>query len=201
MHNEMPACMFHRCFLSGVSVPLKSSNSQVVEAVCILLCQKYPETQMTFGAGKTLGFNNLLDGSFDVEGWRRAYLSRWKLSEHDCSTVQGSWSFIFSKMVQGQDQKGDLCNDARVRAAQYVIGSLYRSSPCSRDVILYSHCPGPSHHFLEPEDTTRQARIRSTTGTGVRVGPRIFCSTLPASATITGSAPIQVCSSNNCFIT
>ena len=70
MHNEMPACMFHRYFLSGVSVPLKSSNSRVVEAVYILLCQKYPETQMTFGEGKPLVFNNLLDRSFDVEGWR-----------------------------------------------------------------------------------------------------------------------------------
>ena len=70
MHNEMPACMFHRFFLSGVSVPLKSSNSRVVEAVCILLCQKYPETEMSSGAGKTSGFNNLLDRNFDVEGWR-----------------------------------------------------------------------------------------------------------------------------------
>ena len=60
--------------------------------------------------------------------------------------------------------------------------------------------PGPSHHFPEPEDTTGQARMRSTTGTGVRVGPRVFCSILPASATITGSAPIQVCTNNNYFL-
>ena len=70
MHNEMPACMFDRCFLSGFSVPLKPSKSRIVEAVCILLCQKYPETQMTSGTGKTSGFNNLLDRSFDVKGWR-----------------------------------------------------------------------------------------------------------------------------------
>ena len=57
----------------------------------------------------------------------------------------------------------------------------------------------PSHHFLEAEDTTGQARMRSTTGTIVRVGPRIFCNTLPASTTITNSVPIQICTSNNYF--
>ena len=76
MHNVISACMFHRCFLSGASVPFKPSKSRTVKAVCILLCQKYPETEMTSGTGKTSGFNNLLDRSFNVEGWRRAYLSR-----------------------------------------------------------------------------------------------------------------------------
>ena len=59
--------------------------------------------------------------------------------------------------------------------------------------------PGTSHHFLEAEDITRQARMRSTTGTVVRVGPHVFCSTLPASTNITNSASIQVCTSNNYF--
>ena len=59
----------------------------------------------------------------------------------------------------------------------------------------------PSHHFPEPEDTTGQAGMKSTTGKGVRVGPCVFCSTLPASTAITGSAPIQVCASNNYFLT
>ena len=57
MYTEMSACMFYRCFLrgflSGILVPLKPSKSQVVKAVCILLCQKYPEAQKTFGAGNT----------------------------------------------------------------------------------------------------------------------------------------------------
>ena len=41
MQYEMPACMFHRCFLSGRSVPLKSSKSRIVEAVYILLCLRH----------------------------------------------------------------------------------------------------------------------------------------------------------------
>lgn len=83
MHNVMPACMFHRCILSGVSVPFKPSNSQIVEAVCILLCKKYPETQITSGASKTSG----LDRNFDVEGWRRTYQSRWKLIVRECNAL------------------------------------------------------------------------------------------------------------------
>ena len=71
--------MFHRCFLSGVSVPLKPSKSRIVEAVCILLCQKYPEAQKTFGAGKTLLSNIIVDRSFYVEARRQTYLSRWKM--------------------------------------------------------------------------------------------------------------------------
>jgi len=47
--------VYHRCFLSGVSVPLSPSRSRIVEAVCILLCQKYPESQMSSGAGKVNG--------------------------------------------------------------------------------------------------------------------------------------------------
>ena len=89
MNNVMSTCMFHRCFLSGASVP---SKSRIVEAVCILLCQKYPETEMTSGAGKTSGFNNLLDRSFDVEGWRRAYLSRWKMIVQECNALR-AWLF------------------------------------------------------------------------------------------------------------
>ena len=47
--------MFYRCLLyGGVSVPLNPSKSRIVEALCILLCQKYPEAQMTSGAGKIM---------------------------------------------------------------------------------------------------------------------------------------------------
>ena len=45
-------CMYNRCFLSGVSVPFSPKKSRVVEAICILLCQKYPDSEMTSGAGK-----------------------------------------------------------------------------------------------------------------------------------------------------
>ena len=75
MYTEMSACMFYRCFLSGVLVPLKPSKSQVVKAVCILLCQKYPEAQITFGAGKTSLSSILVGRSFHVEGQWQAVLA------------------------------------------------------------------------------------------------------------------------------
>ena len=66
--------MFYRCFLSGVLVSLKPSKNQVVKAVCNLLCQKYPEAQKIFGAGKTSLSSILVDRSFRVEGWKQATL-------------------------------------------------------------------------------------------------------------------------------
>ena len=70
----------HRCFLSGVSVPLIPVKSRILEAVCILLCQKHPETWVTSDAGKIVSFNAMVDGIIScVGGQRRAYLSRWKL--------------------------------------------------------------------------------------------------------------------------
>ena len=48
-----PVC--HRCFLSGVLAPISPRKSQVVEAICILLCQKNPDAQMSSGAGKVTG--------------------------------------------------------------------------------------------------------------------------------------------------
>ena len=39
-------------FLSGVSVPLSPCKSRVVEAVYILLCQKYFEAKRSSGTGK-----------------------------------------------------------------------------------------------------------------------------------------------------
>ena len=74
MYTEMSTCMFYRCFLSGVLMPLKPSKSQVVKAVCILLYQKYPEAQKTFGAGKTSLSSILVGRSFCVEGRRQASL-------------------------------------------------------------------------------------------------------------------------------
>ena len=35
--------------------------------------------------------------------------------------------------------------------------------------------PGPAHNFPEPEDTTGQARQRTATGSGTRMGPRVLC--------------------------
>ena len=67
--------MFHWCFLSGgVSVPLNLSKSRIVEALCILLCQKYPDTQMTFDPGKIMHQNNPVVRSLYVGGQRSAYL-------------------------------------------------------------------------------------------------------------------------------
>ena len=61
--------------------------------------------------------------------------------EHDYSTVQGSWSFIFSKMVQGQDQKGDamipgleLPNTSLVASTDLLPAQeLLSSTPTARD--------------------------------------------------------------------
>ena len=53
--------------------------------------------------------------------------------------------------------------------------------------------PGPSHQFAEPEDTTGQARIRTSTGLGTRVGPRVLVSVVAASMQSTGSLAAQVC--------
>ena len=49
----VPVC--HRFFLSGVSAPMSPRKSRVVEAICILLCQKNPDAQMSSGAGKVTG--------------------------------------------------------------------------------------------------------------------------------------------------
>ena len=130
--------------------------------------------------------------------------------EVDCAGVQCTVSMtvqqcrdhevlFLAKWYKDRTRREILAMMPRLELPKYIIGSLYRSSPCSRAVILYSHCTGPSHHFLEPKDTTRHARMKSTTDTGVRVGPHVFCSTLPSSTTITDSAPIQVCTNNNNF--
>lgn len=46
--------------------------------------------------------------------------------------------------------------------------------------------PRLAHPFSESEDTTGQARMRSTTGTAVRSVPQVVCRIVP------GSVPIQV---------
>ena len=51
-HLFVQLCVHLRCFLSGVSVPLSPCKSRVVEAVCILLCQKYFEAKRPSGTGK-----------------------------------------------------------------------------------------------------------------------------------------------------
>ena len=53
VYNEVCVYIYvhHRCFLSGVSALLSPVRSRIVEAVCILLCQKYPKAQTSSGAG------------------------------------------------------------------------------------------------------------------------------------------------------
>ena len=41
----------HRCFLSGVSEPLSPLKSQIVEALCIMLANKYLQSERTSNAG------------------------------------------------------------------------------------------------------------------------------------------------------
>lgn len=67
-------------------MPLKPSKSRIVEAVCILLCQKYPEAQMTSGAGKIVSLSYSVVRSFHVCSWAEANLS--VPVEADCATVQ-----------------------------------------------------------------------------------------------------------------
>ena len=49
-----------RYFLSRVSVPLSLKKSWVVEAICILLCQKYIDPQMSSDVGKVIGLQLLM---------------------------------------------------------------------------------------------------------------------------------------------
>ena len=42
--------------------------------------------------------------------------------------------------------------------------------------------PGPAHEFLEPEDTTGQARKRATVSSGTCVGQQIMCRVVSVSA-------------------
>ena len=67
-----------------VSVPLNLAKSRIVKAVCILLCQKHPESQRTSGAGKAMLLVKLLN----VGGQRRTYLSRWKLILSDYNALR-----------------------------------------------------------------------------------------------------------------
>ena len=60
--------------------------------------------------------------------------------------------------------------------------------------------PGPLHEFPEPEDTTGQARVRATTGFSARVGTQVLCRVVAAPVMIDSSTPMQVCTSNICFI-
>ena len=43
--------------------------------------------------------------------------------------------------------------------------------------------PGPSHHFPEPEDTTRQTCRKNVTDMGACLGPRVLCSVVATSTT------------------
>ena len=52
--------------------------------------------------------------------------------------------------------------------------------------------PGPFHEFSEPEDTTGQARRRTTTGSGTRGGPRVLCSVASGSTPSTSSTIMLV---------
>ena len=45
--------------------------------------------------------------------------------------------------------------------------------------------PGTAHKFPEPQDTTRQARRRATTGLRTCMGPQVLCKVLSVSAPTT----------------
>ena len=49
-----------RYFVSRVSVPLSLKKSQVVEAICILLCHKDIDPQMSSDASKVTGLQLLM---------------------------------------------------------------------------------------------------------------------------------------------
>ena len=61
VHVRARVCVFTSGAFSrnGVSVPLSPAKSRIVEAVCILLCQKYPEAHMSSGAGKAINLKCL----------------------------------------------------------------------------------------------------------------------------------------------
>ncbi|XP_065905191.1 uncharacterized protein [Dysidea avara] len=200
-HEELMS----RSLLSGSPSPLGPKESRIVEAVCILLCQRHLDAGRSSGSG----------------GCRRAYLPRWKLVLKDYNAIRSrlyhSWGVLeetnlalyhinrttLRKWYQDNVRMEEVTS--RLQGIQLPTPPLHSAVdiPAAQEYpVSIRTPPGPEHEFSEPEETLRQVRktvttstntgaantnanphLLVTTGPVIRVAPRVLCRVLATSTT------------------
>ena len=153
-------CLFNRCFLSAGSPASSPAKSRVVEALCILLCQRHSISKREVKAGKVVCTTRWRLVISDYNSIRARFLNTTALDRVNLVL------FTINETTRVKWYK----NDVRRDEIRMLMQGLPPSQPqlCADDDLLpakelpSSPAPPPVklHSFPEAEDTSGQATVR-----------------------------------------
>ncbi|XP_065903579.1 uncharacterized protein [Dysidea avara] len=172
-----------RCFLSGVSVPLSLHESRIVEAICILLCNRHIKSGRTSSAG----------------GQSRTYLSKWDKVLKDYTALRARL-YNSLDLLEGTNlalytinkttlQKWHKREETRKEMLARTQGLELSAPPlCAQEELTSAQRqplspptpPAPFHQFPQTKDTSGQAGRKATAGAATLIGSRVTCAVLPS---------------------